>query len=88
MTIEQEPSLALTLLSSGQILKIKGVMLYPSEELGRIATIRAEAAQKLGGVSSGVGFIGSPGWAIGAGAALGLLENIASGVAKKKGCDF
>jgi hypothetical protein len=85
MTLEQEPNRAVMLLASGQILKVIGVMLYPTAALGQIANMRAEAAGKLGGVSSGIGFIGSPGWAIGAGAALGILQGITSGAAKKEG---
>ncbi len=85
MSLEHEENRAVMLLASGQTLKVKGLMLYPSEALARIVNIRAEAAGKLGGISTGIGFLGSPGWAIGAGAALGILEGIASGVAKKEG---
>lgn len=49
---------AIVLLASGHILKIAGVMLYPAGGLARIASIRADAATKLGGVSTGIGFIG------------------------------
>jgi hypothetical protein len=71
------------LLSSGQTLKVHGIELYPAEELAKIAAVRAEAAQKLGGVSTGLGFIGSPGWVIGASAALGLFEASLSDISKK-----
>jgi hypothetical protein len=70
-------------LLSGQILKVRGIELYPAEELAKIAAMRAEAMQKLGGVSTGVGFIGSPGWVIGASAALGFLESALSDSIKK-----
>ncbi|RXH41313.1 hypothetical protein [Bradyrhizobium zhanjiangense] len=74
---------AVLLLASGHILKVAGVLLYPAGSLAEIATIRAQAAEKLGGVSTGIGFIGSPGWAIGAGAALGLLEGAMTSAARK-----
>jgi hypothetical protein len=76
---------AVAILSSGQTLKIHGVTLYPTEIIAVIGGLRAEAASKMGGVSSGIGFIGSPTWAIGAGAALGILEGMASDVARKSG---
>lgn len=73
------------LLSSGQMLKVRGVKLFPVEIVTAISQLRQSAATKLGGVSTGIGFIGSPGWAIGAGAALGLLEGALSSVARKEG---
>ncbi|MHC4042233.1 hypothetical protein [Bradyrhizobium sp. 23AC] len=76
---------AVAILASGQTLKIHGVTLYPTESIAIISGLRSEAASKMGGVSTGVGFIGSPTWAIGAGAALGLLESMASDVARKNG---
>lgn len=76
---------AVAILASGQTLKILGVTLYPTESIAIISGLRSEAASKMGGVSTGVGFIGSPTWAIGAGAALGLLESMASDVARKNG---
>jgi hypothetical protein len=84
MTItDAEPDELMLLLSSGQTLKVHGIELYPADELAKIAALRAEAAQKLGGVSSGLGFIGSPGWVIGASAVLGLLEASLSDGSKK-----
>src|SRR5258707_3807369 len=73
------------LLSSGQTLKVRGIELFPAEELAKVAGLRGDAAQKLGGVSTGLGFIGSPGWVIGASAALGFLEAALSDGAKKSG---
>lgn len=76
---------AVALLSSGQTLKIQGVTLYPTESIAVISGLRPEAASKMGGVSTGMGFIGSPTWAIGTGAALGFLESVASDAAQKNG---
>jgi hypothetical protein len=73
------------LLASGQTLHVRGVQLYPANELARIAGLRAEAAQKMGGVSSGIGFYGSLGWVIEASAALGIIEAVLSDSSKKAG---
>ncbi|MGY2982676.1 hypothetical protein [Bradyrhizobium sp. USDA 4508] len=40
------------LLTSGQTLKVRGIELYPADELGHIAATRAEAARNLGTVST------------------------------------
>jgi hypothetical protein len=76
---------AIFLLASGQTLKVLGVKLYPADELAEINRLRAHGLQKLGGVSSGIGVIGSPGWAIGAGVAIGLLEGLVSNSVKTEG---
>ncbi|WP_426433855.1 hypothetical protein [Bradyrhizobium genosp. P] len=71
------------LLPSGQMLKVHGIRLYPADELAKIAAMRAEAAKGLGGVSTGLGFIGSPEWVFGASAVLGFLESALSETSKK-----
>ncbi|WP_143271631.1 hypothetical protein [Bradyrhizobium mercantei] len=76
---------AVLLLPSGQTLKVQGIELYPADELGHIAATRAEAARNLGTVSTGIGFIGSPAWAIGASAALGFIESAVAEANKKAG---
>ncbi|WP_158669933.1 hypothetical protein [Bradyrhizobium guangdongense] len=83
--MEQADDRAVVLLTSGHILKIAGITLYPAEILTRAAGLRAQASGKLGGVSTGIGFLGSPGWALGAGAALGLLEGALSDAARREG---
>jgi hypothetical protein len=85
MRQDNDTSDALAILASGQTLKIHGVTLYPAESVATISGIRSEAVSKMGGVSTGIGFIGSPTWAIGAGAALGILESMASDVTRKSG---
>jgi hypothetical protein len=47
------------LLASGQLLKIQGVVLYPIEAVSEIARLREMAASKMGGVSTGIGFLGA-----------------------------
>lgn len=79
------PSIAAVLLASGHLLKVRSVKLFPSSKLEEITRIRQEAATKLGGFSSGIGFLGSPGWAIGGALALGLLEKAVSASARTEG---
>lgn len=82
------PDQAVLILSSGQTLKVSGIMLYPSDDLAEVSQLKSKAAVKLGGVSTGIGFIGSPTWAVGAGVALGFLERIASDAAQKAGLEL
>ncbi|MCP1914447.1 hypothetical protein J2R96_006927 [Bradyrhizobium elkanii] len=63
---------------------MRAIELYPAEQLAKIAGLRAQAAQKMGGVSTGLGFIGSPAWAVGAGAVLGVLEAALSESSRKQ----
>jgi hypothetical protein len=44
--------------------------LYDEVEVREIAVLKAEALKSLGGVTTGIGFIGSPGWALGGAMAL------------------
>jgi hypothetical protein len=60
------------------------VMLYDQERVKEIALLRAQAMKSLGGVSTGVGFLGSPGWALGGAAALGILEGMLSSAMRKQ----
>jgi hypothetical protein len=55
----------LILLASGQTLKMRSVLLYEEDHVNEIASLRAQALKGLGGVSTGIGFWGSPTWAIG-----------------------
>lgn len=75
------------LLASGQIVKLRQVLLYEEDRVNEIALLKAQAAKSLGGVSSGIGFWGSPGWVLGGAAALGLVEGLLSSSAKKQGLE-
>lgn len=79
-----EISLPLATLSSGQTLKLRQVRLYNKERVREIAILRQQALKNLGGVTTGVGFWGSPEWAIGGALALGLIEGLLSGAAREK----
>lgn len=78
------PSLQIALTSGAEI-HATGVMLYPANELAKAAEITANAHEELKGVNLGIGFIGSPEWAIGGGMAVGLLSGLIANSKAKKG---
>jgi hypothetical protein len=65
-------------LSSGATLQVSHVELFNEVQVAAIASLTSQVAAKLGGASSGIGFIGSPGWVAGGIVALGLLEHLAA----------
>jgi len=79
------PSMISIGLMSGACIYLNAVFLYPSDKILQARVLQAQAAKNLGGISTGIGFWGSPEWAIGGGIALGLLEGIASSAAAKEG---
>lgn len=82
MTDVTEPPIAI--LSSGHSITIDEVKLFPEPEVAKLSSLRAEAAKLLGGTSSGIGFIGSPTWAVGGALAIGFLESLANSSMKKQ----
>lgn len=76
---------AVVLLSSGQTVRMRAVLLYDADELSDISNLRRQATQKLGGVSSGIGFLGSPSWVIGASVATSIIESALSSGVQKQG---
>jgi hypothetical protein len=74
---------ALVVLASGQTLTVKGVKLFPESIVREIAMLKAKAIKGLEGVSTGVGFIGSPEWVLGGAAVLGLFEGLLSAASQK-----
>lgn len=76
------------ILSSGQTFTIEKVTLYEEEQVREIAVLRAKAMKNLGGFSSGIGFLGSPEWALGGAAALGLFESLISGSMKNQAIEI
>jgi hypothetical protein len=65
-------------LTSGACLTVSEVFLCLEEPLRRSDALRLKAAEGLKGFSSGIGFWGSPGWAIGGAIGLGLIEGLVS----------
>lgn len=76
---------ALACTIEGQRLEIEAIKLYPSDRVQELRSLNATAQQQLSGVSTGIGFWGSPEWAIGGALALGFLENAASNAKAKEG---
>lgn len=72
-------------LSGGSIVVATAVRLYPTHLVAEWRQMLASAQDQLGGVSSGLGFYGNPGWVIGASLALGVLEGIASSTKAQEG---
>jgi hypothetical protein len=75
----------LIVLVSGERLLMRAVLLYEAEKVAEIAALKAQAAEKLQGFSTGIGFWGSPGWVLGGAAALGLVEGFLSGSKQRQG---
>ena len=76
---------AAILLPSGQTFVVRGVTLVPEEQVKEIAQLKAQAMKSLGGVSTGIGFFGSPEWVLGGVAALTFVEGLLSTVTKAAG---
>jgi hypothetical protein len=72
-------------LVSGERLIIREIQLYDEQKVMEISALKAQAADKLQGFSTGLGFWGSPGWVIGGSLALGFVENLISGSQQRQG---
>ena len=72
-------------LAAGDTRYVEQIMLFDAAAVAEIAALKQKAMTLLGGVSTGIGFWGSPGWVIGGVAALGILENALSQTAAKEG---
>ncbi len=79
------PSMISIRLVSGACIYVNAIFLYPSDKVLQARSLQAQAAKNLGGVSAGIGFWGSPEWAIGGSVALGFLEGLVSTAAAKEG---
>lgn len=74
-------------LTSGASLCITKIKLFDAAALQRLATMRATAATQMGGVSTGLGAIGSLSWVLMASAAIGAVESAMSNAAAKQGAE-
>ena len=72
-------------LSSGRQIVTNAIRLYPDPDLEEITSLRARAQEELSGFTTGLGFLGSPGWVIGSAAVLGVMESIVSDSKAKQG---
>jgi len=75
-------------LRSGEQIKAQQIVLYPRDLVSKVFSLRSAAAEKMSGFSTGLGFWGSPGWAIGGAVALGAIEGIISKSAYKDGLEI
>ena len=73
------------ILASGDEFSVEQIRLFDAGEVAQIFALKQNAQALLGGVSTGIGFWGSPGWVVGGALALGLLESLLSQGAAKKG---
>ncbi|SBW05908.1 hypothetical protein KL86APRO_12041 [uncultured Alphaproteobacteria bacterium] len=81
-------SLIVTGLRNGKSLEISAVFLCPRDEVLEAMRLQSAAAGKMGGISSGLGLWGSPGWVVGGMLAVGALEALASKSAYKEGVEI
>jgi hypothetical protein len=72
-------------LVSGETLNVCKVMLFNLEIVDQIAALRMQGQKNLGGVSTGIGFWGSPTWVIEGTLVLGAIESMLSESAAKTG---
>lgn len=70
-------------LVSGAFFTISEIFLCLEAPLRRSDALRLKAADGLKGFSSGIGFWGSPGWAVGGAIGLGLIEGLVSSASAK-----
>ena len=65
----QEAECPVVVLASGQILKMRGVLLYDETLIRELAAFKTMVAGKLGMQATGQAFIRAPAWMLGAAAA-------------------
>lgn len=66
------------LLVGGKLITVDSVVLFEERYVREIARLKADASKQMGGVSTGLGSMGSLGWVAGATIAIGALEGILS----------
>jgi len=65
-------------LTGGEEITVREVGLFASDLLQELNDLKQFAAMKLAGTHSGIGFLGSPGWVIGASLVAGAIEAAAN----------
>jgi hypothetical protein len=73
---------------SGNSFRVSEVCLYDNNAVRTIASLQQKVSQLLSEVSTGLGFLGSPAWAIGGSLILGVLENSAQSSNQKKAAEI
>lgn len=69
----------------GKSHRATGIHLYPGDQVAEWRAALATAQQQFGGVSLGVGLLGSPGWVLAGAAAMGAIESVLSSKSAKEG---
>ena len=69
----------------GRIIRVTHIRLYHAKAVSLWRQHLAYAQELLGGFNTGIGFIGSPGWAIGGALVLGAIESAVSSTNAKQG---
>lgn len=72
-------------LNSGAELIFNAVLMFSSDSIQNVESVKALAINKLTPVSTGIGFYGSLGHVVGASVALGLVEGIVNSARSQKG---
>ena len=63
--MSEDRSCPILTLTSGRIVRMRQVKLYDETMVQEITKLRAQVLKNLGGVSTGIGFLGSPEWGLG-----------------------
>lgn len=75
-------------LQAGKQITVTKLMLYPEPDIHQFLSLKAKAQKELAGFSTGIGFWGSPEWAIGGAVALGFVESLVSDAKTRKGFEI
>lgn len=75
-------------LNNGRDIIANKVMLYPAKLVEQAVKLRGQAMSKMGNVSSGIGFIGSPGWAIAGSLLVSAMESAVNSKNHQEGCSL
>jgi hypothetical protein len=71
--------------AAGETFRITEIGLFPGPHMAEWKGLMATAQAQLGPVSLGIGFLGSPAWAIGGAAAMGFIEAALTSASQKEG---
>jgi hypothetical protein len=79
------PVVHVEVVAAGESFEISRVGLYPAPNIAEWKSLMAKATTQLGGVSLGLGFLGSPGWVITGALAMGYIEGALSNASQVEG---
>lgn len=76
---------ALEIETPHRLIQVNEVKMFHTKAVAHWRALMASAQEKMGGVSSGIGFIGSPGWVLSGAVVLGAIEGALSSANAKAG---